>query len=102
LDNSTFLPKTSASNQESPGSDGEGNGDPSNSNSESEDPDEQFRKLSEMFANKGKSSSKPKASNAPQKRTKKVVEIGPSGQSYTPLELQVDAPILAPFIEYRV
>ncbi|KAJ2917229.1 hypothetical protein MD484_g3189, partial [Candolleomyces efflorescens] len=89
LENSTFLPKISASDQEAPESDGEGNGDPSNSSSESEDPDEQFRKLSEMFANKGKSSSKQKASNAPQKRTKKVVEIGPSGQSYTPLELQV-------------
>ncbi|RXW20992.1 hypothetical protein EST38_g4863 [Candolleomyces aberdarensis] len=89
LDNSTLLPKASVSNQESPGSDGEENGDPLDSNSESEDPEEQFKKLSEMFANKGKKSSNPKVSNAPQKRSKKVVEIGPSGKSYTPLELQV-------------
>jgi DNA mismatch repair protein MSH3 len=49
--------------------------------------DDQFKELQERFANRGRKGKQPAAS--PKKRTKKVVEVGPSGQAYTPLELQV-------------
>ena len=49
--------------------------------------DDQFKELQERFANKGRKGKQPVPS--PKKRTKRVVEVGPSGQPYTPLELQV-------------
>lgn len=77
--------------------------DPMDATLESEsdaDDDSQFRELQEKFANKGKKgSAKGKEPTvSPKKRTKKVVEVGPSGQTYTPLELQVGGPrFIAPF-----
>jgi DNA mismatch repair protein MSH3 len=50
--------------------------------------EESFNKLSEMFSHKDKGKGKA-GGKAPVKSPKKHVELGPSGQSYTPLELQV-------------
>lgn len=56
--------------------------------SEEDSCDGAFQKLTEIFSHKSKGKSKATASP---KRTKRHVEIGPSGQAYTPLELQVGA-----------
>ena len=48
--------------------------------------EDSFNKLSDMFSHKGKGKGKDKAAV---KSPKKHAELGPSGQSYTPLELQV-------------
>ena len=50
--------------------------------------EESFNKLSDMFSHKDKGKGKAGA-KAAVKSPKKNVELGPSGQSYTPLELQV-------------
>lgn len=102
LDDSSLLPSTSTYSV------GEGNGehesvlDPMDATQESDSDadDDRFRELQEKFANKSqKGSAKGKElAVSPKKRTKKVVEVGPSGQTYTPLELQVGGPrCIAPF-----
>lgn len=55
------------------------------------DSDTVFKELTDMFSHngKGKGKGKGKAAAVPVKRIKKPEIIGPSGQSYTPLELQV-------------
>jgi DNA mismatch repair protein MSH3 len=50
--------------------------------------EESFNKLSDMFSHKDKGKGKA-GGKAAVKSPKKHVELGPSGQSYTPLELQV-------------
>ncbi|KDR81784.1 hypothetical protein GALMADRAFT_152606 [Galerina marginata CBS 339.88] len=51
---------------------------------------DRFQRLSEMFSNKDKGKGKATVKiSPPAKRSKKVVELGPSGQPYTPLEQQV-------------
>jgi DNA mismatch repair protein MSH3 len=50
--------------------------------------EESFNKLSDMFSHKDKGKGKA-GGKAAVKSPKKNVELGPSGQSYTPLELQV-------------
>ena len=50
--------------------------------------EESFNKLSDMFSHKDKGKEKV-GSKAAVKSPKKHVELGPSGQSYSPLELQV-------------
>ena len=55
---------------------------------ESSSEGESFIKLSDMFSHKGKGKGKA-GGKAAVKSPKKHVELGPSGQSYTPLELQV-------------
>jgi len=50
--------------------------------------EEGFNKLSDMFSHKDKGKGKA-GSKAAVRSPKKHVELGPSGQSYTPLELQV-------------
>jgi DNA mismatch repair protein MSH3 len=50
--------------------------------------EESFNKLSDMFSHKDKGKGKAGGKTAV-KSPKKHVELGPSGQSYTPLELQV-------------
>ena len=50
--------------------------------------EESFNKLSDMFSHKDKGKGKA-GGKAAVKSPKKNVEVGPSGQSYTPLELQV-------------
>ena len=50
--------------------------------------EESFNKLSDMFSHKDKGKEKA-GGKAAVKSPKKHVELGPSGQSYTPLELQV-------------
>lgn len=50
-----------------------------------DDEDSRFEKLSVMFSHKGKGKANVKAPA----KAKKLVDIGPSGQSYTPLEKQV-------------
>ena len=52
--------------------------------------EESFNKLSDMFSHKDKGKGKAGA-KAAVKSPKKHLELGPSGQSYTPLELQVSA-----------
>ncbi|KAF5324788.1 hypothetical protein D9611_004290 [Ephemerocybe angulata] len=95
LDNSTFLPNSVTLEQESATLDRANLADPADatkdSDSEGEGSDDPFEKFQEMvYASKGrKGNTKGKTSTAPQKRTKKAVEIGPSGKVYTPLELQV-------------
>lgn len=55
---------------------------------ESEDEsDHTFKELSDMFSHRGKGKSTERSVS---KRARKVLEVGPSGQSYTPLELQVN------------
>ncbi|KAH6918993.1 DNA mismatch repair protein MSH3 [Coprinopsis sp. MPI-PUGE-AT-0042] len=92
LDNASFLP-----NGEPPEEEGfeRGHGagsEASEPESEGEGSDDQFERLQAMFANKkGKSVRKGKVakSQIAQKPSKKAAEIGPSGEPYTPLELQV-------------
>jgi DNA mismatch repair protein MSH3 len=55
--------------------------------SEEDSCDGAFQKLTEIFLHKSKGKSKATASP---KRTRRHAEIGPSGQAYTPLELQVE------------
>ncbi len=55
---------------------------------ERSDDDDQFEKLTEMFAHKSRDVLKGK--NKSVARMKKVVELGPSGEPYTPLEKQVN------------
>ena len=55
---------------------------------ESSSEEESFIKLSDMFSHKDKGKGKA-GGKAAVKSPKKHVELGPSGQSYTPLELQV-------------
>ncbi|KAF8162946.1 muts domain V-domain-containing protein [Crassisporium funariophilum] len=50
--------------------------------------DDRFNQLRGMFSNKSKGKSKANIT-VPVKRSKKPVELGPSGQSYTPLERQI-------------
>ncbi|PCH38453.1 hypothetical protein WOLCODRAFT_65402 [Wolfiporia cocos MD-104 SS10] len=55
-----------------------------------EETDERFTQLMEKFSgSKSKSKKGKSAPTAAQRKGKKTVEIGPSGQSYTPLELQI-------------
>jgi DNA mismatch repair protein MSH3 len=57
---------------------------------DSGDESDRFQKLSEMFSHEGKSRGKAKGkSTGAAKHIQKTVEVGPSGQSYTPLEKQV-------------
>jgi len=59
-------------------------------NEDSGDESDRFQKLSEMFSHEGKSRGKAKGkSTGVAKHVQKTVEVGPSGQSYTPLEKQV-------------
>ncbi|TFK72184.1 hypothetical protein BDN72DRAFT_836577 [Pluteus cervinus] len=55
------------------------------------DSDDAFKQLNALFTHKGKNKGKAKVpAPAPVKRPKKAVEVlGPNGQPYTPLELQV-------------
>jgi len=56
--------------------------------SDSEESDHAFKELNEMFSNKAKGKGKSKVS-IPARPSKKPILVGPSGQSYTPLENQV-------------
>ncbi|KAF4615129.1 hypothetical protein D9613_003157 [Agrocybe pediades] len=61
---------------------------------DSGDESDRFEKLRELFSNKNKAKGKRKAKEVeevapPTKRSKKVVEVGPSGQPYTALEKQI-------------
>ncbi|TFK27399.1 DNA mismatch repair protein MSH3 [Coprinopsis marcescibilis] len=89
LDSTLFLPNGVTTEKETleqdHGAGAEANDMDTEPESEVETPDEQFRKLQEMFTNKGKKVTK-KSTTA---IAKKAVEIGPSGKPYTPLELQV-------------
>lgn len=58
-----------------------------------EESDQAFKELNVMFSNKGKG----KAKAPPPRTSKKPAVLGPSGQSYTPLELQVDFTVLYEF-----
>jgi DNA mismatch repair protein MSH3 len=58
--------------------------------------EESFNKLSDMFSHKDKGKGKA-GGKATVKSPKKNVELGPSGQSYTPLELQVSVAKLRKF-----
>jgi len=56
---------------------------------DSGDESDRFQKLQELFSNKRKGKDKASEKCAlPAKRSKKVVEVGPSGQPYTALEKQ--------------
>jgi DNA mismatch repair protein MSH3 len=57
---------------------------------DSEDSDHAFKELNKMFSNKAKGKGKV---SIPTKPSKKPGIIGPSGQSYTPLENQVSTTI---------
>ncbi len=89
LDNSRFLRKEAEVVDEvivDPG-DGENGADEFR-----EDHDGRFEKLSEMFAHKSQAKAndkKGKSSTVFHVRSKKVVELGSSGEPYTPLEKQV-------------
>lgn len=52
--------------------------------------EESFNKLNEMFSHKDHKGKGKAWNKAAVKSPKKYVEVGPSGQSYTPLELQVN------------
>ena len=57
---------------------------------DSGDESDRFQKLNEMFSHQGKGRGKSKGKSAvAAKHAQKTMEIGPSGQSYTPLEKQV-------------
>jgi len=59
-------------------------------NEDSGDETDCLQKLSEMFSHQGKSRGKAKRkSTVAAKHSQKTLEVGPSGQSYTPLEKQV-------------
>jgi DNA mismatch repair protein MSH3 len=59
-------------------------------NEDSGDESDCFQKLNEMFSHQGKSRGKAKGkSTAVARHSQKTLEVGPSGQSYTPLEKQV-------------
>ncbi|KIM49419.1 hypothetical protein M413DRAFT_6469 [Hebeloma cylindrosporum] len=84
-DNSRFLkkPEITRLDQHEPMDEG-GNGE------DSGDESDHFQKLSEMFSHEGKAKAKAKGkSTGATKNGQKTVEVGPSGQSYTPLEKQV-------------
>jgi len=53
---------------------------------DSDDDSDRFKKLNEMFSHEGKGKGK---STGTARRVQKTEEVGPSGQSYTPLEKQV-------------
>jgi len=58
-------------------------------NEDSDDESDCFQKLSEMFSHQGRSRGKAKGkSTAAAKQRQKTLEVGPSGQLYTPLEKQ--------------
>ena len=58
--------------------------------SDSDDDSDRFKKLSEMFSHEGKCRGKGKGkSTGAARRVQRTEEVGPSGQSYTPLEKQV-------------
>ncbi|KAF8959081.1 DNA mismatch repair protein MSH3 [Flammula alnicola] len=61
----------------------EGEGSAEDSGNESD----RFQRLSEMFSHRDKGKGKAKTKSTAQ--TRKVTEVGPSGQSYTPLEKQI-------------
>lgn len=80
-DNSLFLRKRSEDTEEVRGD------EPYASDGVSEE-DERFEKLHEMFAHKSSVQTKGKAKKQPLKKNKPV-DVGPSGEPYTPLEKQV-------------
>ncbi|KAI0260994.1 DNA mismatch repair protein MSH3 [Gloeopeniophorella convolvens] len=57
--------------------------------SSGDESDDKFKQLQKLFTQKTDPKKKGKAKAAPAKRSKKQVEIGPSGEPYTALELQV-------------
>ena len=75
LENNRFLPKKAGSPIEL-------------DVSEAEESDHAFKELNEMFSNKAKGKGKSKVSIQTKQSTKPVA-VGPSGQTYTPLENQV-------------
>jgi DNA mismatch repair protein MSH3 len=85
LDNSRFLRKEAEEVVD------EGIVDPGNGGDElCEENDGRFEKLSEMFAHKSQVKANDKKGKSFTLRSKKtVVELGPSGEPYTPLEKQV-------------
>ncbi|KAI0059076.1 DNA mismatch repair protein MSH3 [Artomyces pyxidatus] len=67
-------------------------GDAESRSDSGDESDGKFKELQEMFSHSGKGrKKKPKTKTAPAKPVKRVEEIGPSGESYTPLEQQVRA-----------
>jgi DNA mismatch repair protein MSH3 len=92
LDNASFLPNGEPPEEEVVDRDHGAGAEASEPESEGEGSDDQFERLQAMFANeKGKSARKGKGvkSKITQKPSRKAAEIGPSGEPYTPLELQV-------------
>ena len=65
--------------------------------SSGEDSDHAFKELNAMFSNTAKGKGKSKTS-LPAKQPKKPLVIGPSGQSYTPLENQVHCSARVPML----
>lgn len=87
LDNSRFLQAEEEDDGAGPGGGGDGAHD-----EVLEDSDDRFEKLSEMFAHKSQvkaNNKRGESSACLPARSKKVVELGPSGEPYTPLEKQV-------------
>lgn len=83
-----LLPKNSLFRQDTPTEDDTVSVSEDAGESSVEDSDDAFTKLTEMFSNKFKKA-KGKAKATTTKRQKSDVKMGPSGEAYTPLELQV-------------
>lgn len=97
LDNSTLLPNPSPENHfavEFERSRDLESGDDSDPDSdESEGPNTQMTQIHDLYSNKGKKGTTrgAAASASTQKRPKKLSEVGPSGKTFTALELQAGA-----------
>ena len=91
LDTTSFLPNGEPPEEEFLEQSHGAGSEASEPESEGEGSDDQFERLQAMFASdKGKAARKGKGTKSQviQKRKKKAPEIGPSGEPYTPLELQ--------------